>query len=133
MKFAGRKSRYARFNDVYTFDEYDKPVFSLKHKIKIGESTERYSAVNTNNRDTLELRFFKGTMNTSGVLSALDLAQALVEYTRDLRLDDVKRGALSWDKFANYVAQNNGLYPDLYTRLNKISGVDINRPALMNA
>lgn len=81
MKFAGRKSRYARFNDVYTFDEYDKPVFSLKHKVKVGESTERYSAVNTNNRDTLELRFFKGTMNTSGVLSALDLAQAMVEYT----------------------------------------------------
>lgn len=133
MKFAGRKSRYARFNDVYTFDEYDKPVFSLKHKVKWGNTTERYSAVNTNNRDTLELRFFKGTMNTNGVLSALDLAQALVEYTRDLRLDDVKRGALSWEWFADYVASNNGLYPDLYMRLNKISGVDINRPAELNA
>jgi hypothetical protein len=133
MKFAGRKSRYARFNDVYTFDEYDKPVFSLKHKLALGGQTERYTAVNTNNRDTLELRFFKGTMNTSGVLSALDLAQALVEYTRDLRLDDVKRGALSWEWFADYVASNNGLYPDLYMRLNKISGVDINRPAELNA
>jgi hypothetical protein len=133
MKFAGRKSRYARFNDVYTFDEYDKPVFSLKHKVKVGESTERYSAVNTNNRDTLELRFFKGTMNTSGVLSALDLAQAMVEYTRELRLDDVKRGALSWEWFADYVVSNNGLYPDLYSRLNKISGVNINRPIEMNA
>ena len=133
MKFAGRKSRYARFNDVYTFDEYDKPVFSLKHKVKVGESTERYSAVNTNNRDTLELRFFKGTMNTSGVLSALDLAQAMVEYTRELRLDDVKRGALSWEWFADYVVSNNGLYPDLYSRLSKISGVNINRPIEMNA
>lgn len=133
MKFAGRKSRYARFNDVYTFDEYDKPVFSLKHKLVLGGQTERYTAVNTNNRDTLELRFFKGTMNTSGVLSALDLAQAMVEYTRDLRLDDVKRGALSWEWFADYVASNNGLYPDLYMRLNKISGVDINRPAELNA
>jgi hypothetical protein len=108
-------------------------VFSLKHKVKVGESTERYSAVNTNNRDTLELRFFKGTMNTSGVLSALDLAQAMVEYTRELRLDDVKRGALSWEWFADYVVSNNGLYPDLYSRLNKISGVNINRPIEMNA
>ena len=135
MKFAGRKSRFARFNDVYTFDEYDRPVFSLKHKTGSPShyASERYSAVNTQNKDTIELRFFRGTMNTSGVLSSLDLAQAMVEYTRELRLDDVKLGALSWDWFADYVASNNGLYPDLYSRLDKIQSVDINKPIKADA
>jgi hypothetical protein len=135
MKFAGRKSRFARFNDVYTFDEYDRPVFSIKHKVGNPDrhSTERYSAVNTQNKHTIELRFFRGTMNTSSVLSALDLAQAMVEYTRELRLDDVKLGALSWEWFADYVVSNNGLYPDLYSRLDKIQSVDINNKIIANA
>jgi len=135
MKFAGRKTRFARFNDVYTFDEYDRPVFSIKHKVGNPDrhSSERYSAVNTQNKHTIELRFFRGTMNTSSVLSALDLAQAMVEYTRELRLDDVKLGALSWDWFADYVVSNNGLYPDLYSRLDKIQSVDINNKITANA
>lgn len=135
MKFAGRKSRFARFNDVYTFDEYDRPVFSIKHKVGNPDqySSERYSAVNTQNKHTIELRFFRGTMKASGVLSALDLAQAMVEYTRELRLDDVKLGALSWDWFADYVVSNNGLYPDLYSRLDKIQAVDINKREVANA
>lgn len=135
MKFAGRKSDYARFNDVYTFNEYDQPVKSLKHKVGNPQRyhTERYSAVNTQNRDTLELRFFRGTMNTSTILSALDLTQAMVEYTRHLTLDDVKLGALDWTWFADYVRDNNGLYPDLYARLDKLSGVNISNPTLENA
>lgn len=135
MKLAGRKSSYARFNDVWTFDEYDRPVFSLAHKVAPPNrsNTERYSAVNTQNKHTLELRFFRGTMNKAGVLSALDLVQASVEYTRNLSLSDVKMGALGWDWFVDYVEQNNGLYPDLYSRLPRLSGVDINRPITMNA
>ena len=135
MKFAGRKSDYARFNDIYTFDEYDRPTRSLKHKVGNPQKfhSERYSAVNTQNRDTIELRFFRGTMNTRTILSALDLAQAMVEYTRTLRLDDVKLGALDWVWFADYVRDNNGLYPDLYSRLDKIESVNINQPTLGNA
>jgi len=135
MKFGGRKSDYARFNDVYTFNQYDQPVKSFKHKVgdPSRNNTERYSAVNTQNRDTLELRFFRGTMNTSTILSALDLAQAMIEYTRTLRLDEVKLGALDWTWFVDYVRDNNGLYPDLYSRLYKVSGVDITNPTLENA
>ena len=133
MKFAGRKSSYARFNDVWRFDQYDRPYFSLAHKLDPNAPTERYSAVNTQNRDTIELRFFRGTMNPSGVLSALDLVQAGVEYTRDLRLSDVKIGALSWDWFCDYVEANNGLYPDLYSRIGKVQQVDINKKTTIQA
>jgi hypothetical protein len=133
MKFAGRKSSYARFNDVWRFDEYDRPYFSLAHKLDPNAPTERYSAVNTQNRDTIELRFFRGTMNPSGVLSALDLAHAGVEYTRNLRLSDVKLGALQWDWFCDYVEANNGIYPDLYNRIGKVQSVDINKPVKLEA
>lgn len=133
MKFAGRKSDYARFNDCYSFDEYDRPVFSLKHKLDRHAHTERYTAVNTQNRDTLELRFFRGTMNSKGVLATLDLAHAMVEYTRNLRLDDVKMGALKWEWFVDYVQDNNGLYPDLYNRIPKVSGTVINDKTELNA
>jgi len=135
MKFAGRKSSFARFNDCYSFDEYDKPVFSLKHKVAHPrtQNTERYSAVNTQNIDTLELRFFRGTMNSSGVLATLDMAHAMVEYTRNLRLDDVKLGALSWDWFVDWVSDNNGIYPDLYNRIHKVSSVNVNYPVTLEA
>lgn len=133
MKFAGRKSDYARFNDCYSFDEYDRPVFSLKHKLDRRSHTERYTAVNTQNQDTLELRFFRGTMNSKGVLATLDLAHAMVEYTRNLRLDDVKMGALKWEWFVDYVQDNNGLYPDLYNRIPKVAGTVINDKTELNA
>ena len=133
MKFGGRKSSYARFNDVWRFDEYDRPIFSLKHKLDMNAPTERYSAVNTQNRDTLELRFFRGTMNPDGVLSALDLTHAMVEYTRHLHISDVNMGALSWEWFADYVTANNGIYPSLYSRMDKVQSVNINKPITLGA
>lgn len=133
MKFAGRKSDYARFNDCYTFDEYDRPVFSLKHKLDRHANTERYTAVNTQNRETLELRFFRGTMNSKGVLATLDLAHAMVEYTRHLSVDDVRMGALKWEWFVDYVQDNNGIYPDLYNRLPKVATTVLNDKTELNA
>lgn len=133
MKFGGRKSSYARFNDVWRFDEYDRPIFSLKHKLDRHAPTERYSAVNTQNEHTLELRFFRGTMNPDGVLSALDLTQAIADYTRELRFSDVQMGALSWEWFADYVTANNGLYPSLYKRMDKVQSVNINKREMLNA
>ena len=67
-KLGGRKgSRYATFADVYQHDEYGIPRFTVKHKVqRNGWSTERYSAVNTNNEHTLELRFFRGNMKREG-------------------------------------------------------------------
>jgi hypothetical protein len=138
MRLAGRKSTYARFNDCWGFDEYDRPYFTLKDKLNMGANNpwgngERYSAVNTNNRDTLELRFFRGTTKPSGVLSAIELAHAGVEYTRDLTLSDVKMGALTWDWFYDWVQGTNGLYPNLYTRMARVQGLSINSKEIVNA
>ena len=132
MKFAGRKSDYAKFNDVWQYDEYDRPYFSVKHKLN-GSHTERYSAVNTQNEHTLELRFFRGTTKPSGVLSAIELAHASIEYTRDMTLADVKLGMLKWDWFYDYVETNNGFYPNLYERMSKVSHISLKNIEMINA
>jgi hypothetical protein len=120
MKLAGRKnSRYARFDDVYKPDEWGIPQFNLRDKVHAGGFTERMSAVNTNNDYTLELRFFRGNMKREGIMSALELSHASVEYTRNMSVSDVKLGMLKWEWFADWVATNNGLYPNLYQRMSQ--------------
>jgi hypothetical protein len=134
MKLAGRKnSRYAQFNDVYLPDEWGIPRFNLRNKIRNKHHTERYSAVNTQNDYTLELRFFRGTMARAGIMSALELTHAATEYTRNLSLADVKLGMLQWDWFADWVATNNGIYPNLYIKMNKIQKVSLENREMLNA
>jgi hypothetical protein len=135
MKLGGRKSTYAKFNDVYMYDEFDRPYFTLAHKVAHPSRsiTERYSAVNTQNERTLELRFFRGTMNPEGVLSAIQLAHATVEYTRNLTISDVKMGALSWEWFSDWIQANNGLYPELYSRMSRVDKLSIDSRELVNA
>lgn len=135
MKLAGRKnSQYAQFSDVYKPDEWGIPKFNLYDKIHgHNRSTERYSAVNTNNDYTLELRFFRGNMKREGVMTALELCHASVEYTRNLTVSDVKLGALKWEWFADWVEANNGIYPNLYARIPKVPSVSLDNRPLLNA
>ena len=134
MKLAGRKnSRYARFDDVYKPDEWGIPQFNLRDKVHAGSFTERMSAVNTNNDYTLELRFFRGNMKREGIMSALELSHASVEYTRNMSVSDVKLGMLKWEWFADWVATNNGLYPNLYQRMSKVPSISLSTPTLINA
>jgi len=120
---------------VYKYDDYDRPYFTLADKIAPPNRamTQRYSAVNTQNEHTLELRFFRGTTKPSGVHSAIQLAHASIEYTRDLTISDVKLGMLKWDWFYAYVEANNGYYPDLYERMSKVRSLSLNSKELVNA
>ena len=125
-KMGGRKSNdYADWSDVWKKDDYGIPHRSYANKVK-GNYSARCSAVNTTNEHTIELRFFRGTMNKSSILAHLDLAHACVEYTRDLRSKDVIEGMLKWDMFMMWVEDNNGIYPDLYVKGSKASGVNLN-------
>jgi len=137
-RFAGRDcNKYATFTDVWKFTEDNIPYMSFTDKVKQDRygvnNTQRMSAVNTINEHTIELRFFRGTTQPKGVLATIELAHAMVEYTRDLTLSDVKLGMLEWEWFEDYIQVNNGLYPNAYDRLPKLSKVDINKPELLNA
>lgn len=133
IKFAGRKSHdYAPWNDIWIWDDFEQPTFNVKEKVRLNMR----SAVNCRNRDTIELRFFRGTMNPAGVLAALGLAHAAVEFTRGMSVDpDVKEG-LDWVKFTEYVSPKGDEYPGLLERMHVIPLItieEINDPPTLEA
>lgn len=103
-RIAGRSG-----NHYATFQDKGKLVSKLKYG---NQSSGRYSAINTENDSTLEVRVFKGSLRKERVLSALEFVTASVEYTRDLKVT-AKNQALSWLRFTAYVAENMDTYPNL--------------------
>jgi hypothetical protein len=93
---------------------------TFMHKLNTDYNSDRYSAVNTNNQATLEMRIFRGSVNGNTIKAQIDLAHASVEYTRTLTVQDVREGALSADNLMWYVFQNETLYPELIARLDKL-------------
>ena len=103
-RIAGRAN-----NHYATFQDKGK----LVSKLKFGnQSNGRYSAINTENDATLEVRVFKGSLRKERVLSALEFVTASVEYTRDLKVTS-KNQALTWLAFTGYVSTHLDTYPNL--------------------
>ena len=109
-------------NHYATFQDKGK----LVSKLKYGTQTNgRYSAINTENDATLEVRVFKGSLRKERVLSALEFVTASVEYTRDLKVTS-KNQALSWLRFTAYVAENMDTYPNLALIMSESFASDLN-------
>ena len=118
---AGRSSdRWAKFDDVHRYDRNNNLYRAFARKLEPDRTTDRYSAVNTNNTHTLELRIFKGSTQEHVIKSYIDLAHASVEYTRSLSVLEVKNGALTAEPFIQYIANNQKLYPELVERINRL-------------
>ena len=137
---AGRSSsQWAKFDDIYQREyKYDsngeripapresgmywevEVKRTFKHKLDSNRGSDRYSAVNTLNANTLEMRIFRGSVNGDTVKAQIDLAHASVEYTRTLSVHDVRNGALLADNFMWYIFQNAELYPELNARIDKL-------------
>ena len=128
---AGRSSdRWAKFDDVDAVrdtgmrDELGLRSYakfrSFKDKVNHGRSTDRYSAVNAQNRETLEIRIFRGTVKGDTIKAQLDLAHASVEYTRVMSVQQVREGALSADSFMTYIESLPELYPHLNERMARV-------------
>lgn len=96
----------------------------LVHKVKSNtQSNGRYSAINTENPLTLEVRVFKGSLRKYRVMSAIEFVVASVEYTRNLKITGTNQ-ALSWLQFTAYVAQNVEQYPNLANVMQKCFDTD---------
>ena len=127
---AGRtSSRWAKFDDVKQSrmigrDEDGNRSYkvwnSYRDKIERGRTTDRYSAVNTQNAHTLEMRIFRGSIKSSTVRAAISLAHASVEFTRNLAVPHVASGALNSETLIQYIDANASLYPDLVARLDSL-------------
>ncbi len=90
-----RKGMRMRYGDEYRYDP----------------TGERYSAINTTNDATLEVRIFASTLNVADAQSALQLVAASVEYTRGLRAADVcQHDGWSWAEFGAWVQLHRATY-----------------------
>jgi len=109
-------------NHYATFQDKGKLVSKLKYG---NQSSGRYSAINTENDATLEVRVFKGSLRKERVMSALEFVTASVEYTRDLKVT-AKNQALSWLRFTAYVSEHMDTYPNLALIMSESFASDTN-------
>ena len=81
------------------------------------DSYERYRPINTQNPDTIELRFFAGLSEPAFMKQCLQFVHSLVEFTR---VGNFKSDR-SWEAYARYVRRYAMRYPELAVYMNENS------------
>jgi len=69
----------------------------------------RYRPINTQNRATIELRFFDGRTDPVFMKRSLQFVHSLVEFTRNGGAKQPRQ----WEDYTAYVEQHGGMYPQL--------------------
>lgn len=104
-------SQYAQWSTSGTLKIDGKSLPELvKGKTKNGN---RYVAINFQNDATIELRYMKGNILKDAILRKLEMVAAIHAYTANLDSRAVLQGALTWDRFVDYVAHHGSDYPAL--------------------
>ena len=73
---------------------------------------DRYVAINLKNKDRIEIRIFKGTLNPKGVWRAIEFCHALYEFTN---MVSYNKQSLSVWRFAEFVEAKQKTYKNLYS------------------
>jgi len=97
--------RESKFNEWCTIDGDDE---NITYKAKIKGNKKRYTAVNLQNYDTVEIRIFRGTLNPQGFWKDLEFAKAVYDYTFNVSLRDV-----NVTEFCKFVVENKKEYKHL--------------------
>lgn len=116
QRLSGRRSSWAKFDDK------GKIVRKVKTKY---QSDGRYSAVNVEPSQTIEVRVFKGSLRKERVLACIEFVHAAVEYTRDLPVVYTD-SPFAWTSFMSYVFNNRKTYPNLMVILNELMAQSTN-------
>ena len=64
----------------------------------------RYVAINFQNPNTVELRYFKGNLSPRIIRRQVLFVSAVYNYTKRMTLADIKGGAFDWGRFVDWVA-----------------------------
>jgi len=81
---------------------------SIVYKAKIKNNTERYTAVNLQNEESVEVRIFRGTLSPVGFWRNVEFCKAVYEYTKIASIKDI-----SADKLCDYIMNQQKEYPNL--------------------
>lgn len=99
---------WARWTSNGSIEDSDE---SLPDVIKGKASNhERYVALNFQNSETIELRYFRGNLRTDAIVARLEFVHAMWEYTRGLSVRDVRAGALKAEPFMAWTRANIDQY-----------------------
>lgn len=84
--------------DKEKLGEYCLTVSNIKKKRK--DSSTRYMALNTQNRNTVEFRLFKGTLIFETFMSSIELVNTLCHIAKENKLEELD--GLTWNDIINY-------------------------------
>ena len=130
VKFVGRESSYAKFgldNFVSSWMDYDTGVRTQHSLMKMlkdqATNNDRYCAINIQNAHTVELRFFRPSLNVTTVQAALQFCKASFDYTEMLTTQEVVgSNALAFMSFRKWVRNRTDKYEVLDTRITERCG-----------
>ena len=130
VKFVGRESSYAKFgldNFVSSWMDYDTGARSQKSLMNMlkdqDTNNDRYCAVNIQNSSTVELRFFRPSLNVTTVQAAMQFCKASFDYTDMLTTREVVgNNALAFMSFRKWVRNRTDKYEVLDTRITERCG-----------
>lgn len=95
-KFAGRDSR--------RWATFDKPDDARLMDLSRGMSQyNRYSAMNFQNSSTIELRYFRGSLQTDTLIGVLEFVHSVWRYTQVIHAKEVADGGCQWHRYRNWL------------------------------
>lgn len=104
-RIAGREnSSYANWSE-YELErmlEYTKGLAQGRHE----RNHDRYVALNLQNRNTIELRFFKGTLSPSSLAGRVEAVHAVAHYAYATRNNVSIKAAHDWERFREWTIAN---------------------------
>jgi hypothetical protein len=84
----------------------------------------RYGAINFQNYDTLELRYFKGNLTEHGIKKNVQFVDAMYQYTKKLTVPDLFLHGYCFYRFMDFVCENEARYPELATFLSRLDTIN---------
>jgi hypothetical protein len=105
-------SGYAEWQTLGDFGTYGNAKLSAVVKGR-GANGGRYVAINFQNSDTIELRYFRGNLREDVIRARVEFVDALARFTKNQTAKDVMEGALSEIEFAAFVFANRTRYGNL--------------------
>jgi len=97
---------------------------------KLVNQEERYEAVNLYNRNTLEVRIFKGTLKESTLLSCIEVCDAMARFVKTSNISSIiSKSEENWEQFLAYVCNNLKVYSNLHSYMQHKGMIPVLPPA----
>jgi hypothetical protein len=105
LKFSRRRgdevSRWAKRYGMES--DFSVDISSKKLLDRAQRSGDRYTAVNLTNRETIEFRIFKGTLNHVTIMATLQFCHELVEFCKTNTLSHIS--SVTWGEFVSSITE----------------------------